>query len=193
MNLPWSSLIGHLATQCLAGDCNYKSEARAGIMRSDTRPRDTRPGPPEICSALAQNMWDRSTQTEAVHSGVRTVPSLTLAMLCSLPSQGSVQSVSRMWSSSTSCQPSLYHLRYQRISQSHTRGLPGPGMWVVCHVMCPLTVYVQVLESVQYWLHQTVGESLQLIIPQFQPLQRMEIFESLIWNSVYAETCSDIK
>ena len=66
-------------------------------------------------------------------------------------------------------------------------------MWVVCHVMCPLTVYVQVLESVQYWLHQTVGESLQLIIPQFYPLQRMEIFESLIWNSVYAETCSDIK
>ena len=53
-------------------------------------------------------------------------------------------------------------------------------MWVVCHVLCPLTVYVQVLESVQYWLHQTVGEAGQLVIPQFEPLQRVEIFKGLI-------------
>lgn len=48
----------------------------------------------------------------------------TFAILCSFPSYGSEQKVSRIWSSSTSCHPSLYHLLYHLISQSQFKGLP---------------------------------------------------------------------
>ena len=81
--------------------------------------------PSDSCSGLAQNIWEISTCW-----GIIVVLFFldnrepTWVMKWVLPSVGSVHSVSLMWSSSTSCQPSLYHFLYQRISQSHTKGLP---------------------------------------------------------------------
>ena len=47
-----------------------------------------------------------------------------------------------------------------------------------------ITVNIQVLQCVQYWLHQTVGETGQLVIPEFKPLQGVKIFKCLIWDFV---------
>ena len=43
------------------------------------------------------------------------------------------------------------------------------------------------LESVQYWLHQTVGQALELIIPQLQPLQGVKVFKGLVRDFVDAK------
>ena len=52
-----------------------------------------------------------------------------------------------------------------------------------------LTVDVQVLQSVQDWLHQTVGEAGQFVIPQFEPLQRVKVFKGLILYFVDTKMC----
>ena len=44
------------------------------------------------------------------------------------------------------------------------------------------------LEGVEDGLHEAVGQTLQLIVPEFEPLQRMQILERLVRDCVDTRT-----
>ena len=49
------------------------------------------------------------------------------------------------------------------------------------------------LEGVEHGLHEAVGQTLQLIVPEFEPLQRMQILKRLVRDCVDTGTYQTCK
>ena len=49
------------------------------------------------------------------------------------------------------------------------------------------------LEGVEHGLHEAVGQTLQLIVPEFEPLQRMQILKRLVRDCVDTRTYQTCK
>ena len=47
----------------------------------------------------------------------------------------------------------------------------------------PLTVYVKVYQGVEDGLHQFVVQRLQIVVPQLEPLQRVQVVKGIVLNS----------
>ena len=45
-----------------------------------------------------------------------------------------------------------------------------------------LTVYIKVYEGVEDGFHQLVVQRLQVVVPQLQPLQRVQVVKSIVLN-----------
>ena len=50
-----------------------------------------------------------------------------------------------------------------------------------------LTVYIKVYEGVQDWLHELIVQGLQVVVPQLQPLQRVQVVKGVVLNSCDAD------
>ena len=51
----------------------------------------------------------------------------------------------------------------------------------------PPTVYIKVYEGVEDWLHQLIVQGLQVVVPQLQPLQRVQVVKGVVLNSCNAD------
>ena len=46
----------------------------------------------------------------------------------------------------------------------------------------PPTVYIKVYEGVEDWLHELIVQGLQVVVPQLQPLQRVQVVKGVVLN-----------
>ena len=51
----------------------------------------------------------------------------------------------------------------------------------------PPTVYIKVYEGVQDWLHELIVQGLQVVVPQLQPLQRVQVVKGIVLNGCDAD------
>ena len=51
----------------------------------------------------------------------------------------------------------------------------------------PPTVYIKVYEGVEDWLHELIVQGLQVVVPQLQPLQRVQVVKGIVLNGCDAD------